>query len=162
MSDAKFDEALEAVFEARAREFSPHLREMLEQLWLEGVMEGRARGRLEGAELEKRLDQKVIYESSMSGLEMSMGLELEEVLEAIKKLERQGLTPRVHDELELHIPPFKLESPSIGFEVMGRYPGITSWSSPKMTSASSQRSLTQASSLLSEIVSTSHDASGNS
>jgi hypothetical protein len=56
MSEVKFDEALEGVFEHRARDFSPQLRELLEELWLEGVREGRTRGRLETHRLERTLE----------------------------------------------------------------------------------------------------------
>ena len=39
---AEFERDLEAVFEDRARDFSSELRQLLEQLWLEGVREGRS------------------------------------------------------------------------------------------------------------------------
>lgn len=51
MSD--FDRDLEAVFEERAREFSPELRELLRQLWNEGVRHGRLTERLEHGRLVK-------------------------------------------------------------------------------------------------------------
>jgi hypothetical protein len=43
-----FDEVLEDVFEERAREFSPASRQLLEDLYQQGVLEGRQRERLEG------------------------------------------------------------------------------------------------------------------
>lgn len=170
MSDAKFDETLEAVFEERARDFSPHLREMLEQLWLEGVKEGRARGMLESSQLEQRLDEvrssihentRIATRADLEFIRSSSSLQTDDVLEAIAELERQGLVPRVHDELELHIPLPKLE---LGRqEIFGKWMDeVASWSSPKMTSKSSVPSSILGSSRLSEIVSTNRDESGKS
>ena len=135
MSDAKFDEALEAVFEDRSSSFSSHLREMLEQLWLEGVKEGRAQGRLESANLERHLEATLHDSIISSSKPKDLELTLDAILEVANELEkRHGLVPRVHDELALALPPPGVSQQ----EILGEWVAeLTSWNSRMKTSPSS-------------------------
>jgi len=137
MSDAKFDEALEAVFEDRSSSFSSHLREMLEQLWLEGVKEGRAQGRLESANLERHLEATLHDSIISSSKPKDLELTLDAILEAANELEKRHGFPR-DKKLELAIHHTAIEFPEVRQELFGKWMDkVASWSSPKMNSTSS-------------------------
>jgi hypothetical protein len=113
----EFDRALQGVFEHRAREFSSELRALLEELWLEGVRQGR---RLERLELRPGLERPAVPRAldgfSSPGLfERGLELTLEDVARAARELRARGVRqpalelPGLEDLLER-----ELENPWYG------------------------------------------------
>ena len=121
---AEFERDLEGVFEHRARDFSPELRALLEDLWLEGVRHGRALERLETHDLVRALKATGQDTRPLDGFQ-SPGLfagELDiKASSNSRTLEPGELTleqiTRVAAELETRFPRVQqLLSPSFGLE----------------------------------------------
>jgi hypothetical protein len=162
MSDeTRFEEALDAVFEEHASNFGPGLRKLLEQLFLEGVKEGRARTLLESAQLEQRLDELppkgLLYDRFFEQIESE--LSLADILSAADKLGVKQptklnpvfvSTPKLDDfsdriTASARYGGFNAQHPRR--EMFGTWVEDPSWTSPNQSSKNSPASSTPASSL---------------
>lgn len=148
MDDAREDEferVLEGIFEDRAQEFGPDLREMLRALFREGVRHGRSLERSLCAELERRLDQ-MAWRATQERQETTRAIEsklvehhdhvspgaltLDDVRRAIRELDQErGLMPSAE------LPGLVLPSPLRARE--GEVAGnVNPWSSQTPSSSS--------------------------
>lgn len=160
---AEFERDLEAVFEDRARDFSPELRALLEQLWLEGVGEGRVLERraafkrpaarpLDGFQSPGLFESQLERPSRASGSQLDQGnITLEEVCQVAR-------------ELGIKFPNLRTSgNRPLGIEIMGTFAGTGDecpLNSQPTTSRSSPRSSTRAISRFSGTGSTDPEASG--
>lgn len=112
MDDA-FDRDLEGIFEHRARDFGPQLRELLRELWLEGVRHGRHLERLEQPGLERRLAELARERPAPSNITTISRAGARELRP--EELTLESIT-RAVAELGIELPHVRqLERPTFGF-----------------------------------------------
>lgn len=110
-----FDRDLEGIFEHRARDFSPQLRELLRELWLEGVRHGRDLERLDQPGLERRLAELARERPAapeFSNITVTSSARTRELRPEELTLE---MITRAAAELERELGVRQLEFPTFGF-----------------------------------------------